>query len=72
MPPPGCHGHTPESPSGYCAHSSTTPYVNMKNLLSLPPNASGAFHEITGYPADQFYTTADPADCKLGSGGGTA
>lgn len=69
---PGCHGHTPESPSGYCAHSSTTPYVNMKNLLSLPPNASGAFHEITGYPADLFYTTADPADCKLGSGGGTA
>ena len=52
--------------------SSTIPNANMKSLLSLPPNACGAFHEITGYPADQFYATSDPADCKLGSGGGTA
>lgn len=44
----------------------------MKKLLSLPPNAVGAFHEITGCAPKEYYCTADPAGRKLGSGGGTA
>ena len=44
----------------------------IKNLLSLPPNAVGVFHQLTGAERDTYYCTADPADHKLGSGGGTA
>lgn len=44
----------------------------MKNLLSLPPNACGVFHDITGLPVEDYYVTSDPAGRKLGSGGGTA
>lgn len=43
----------------------------MKKLLSLPPNVVDCFHDITGYPATDYFCTADPADRKLGSGGGT-
>ena len=43
----------------------------MKKLLSLPPNAAGSFHKVTDYPAEDYYVTSDPADRKLGSGGGT-
>lgn len=44
----------------------------MKKLLSLPPNVVQAFHEITQHSRKDFYCTADPANQKLGSGGGTA
>lgn len=44
----------------------------MKKLLSLPPNVVEAFHHITGLSREEFYCTSDPADHKLGSGGGTA
>ncbi len=43
----------------------------MKKLLSLPPNVVPAFHAVTGLPRDEYFCTADPADRKLGSGGGT-
>lgn len=44
----------------------------MKKLLSLPPNVVNCFHEITGLSAEEYFCTSDPADRKLGSGGGTA
>ena len=44
----------------------------MKKLLSLPPNVVDSFHDITGLDHQSYYCTADPAHCKLGSGGGTA
>lgn len=44
----------------------------MKRLLSLPPNVVGSFHDITGTTSADFFCTSDPADRKLGSGGGTA
>ena len=44
----------------------------MKKLLSLPPNVVETFHDITGLSAQEYYCTSDPADHKLGSGGGTA
>lgn len=44
----------------------------MKKLLSLPPNVVNCFHEITSLPAGEYFCTSDPADRKLGSGGGTA
>lgn len=44
----------------------------MKKLLSLPPNVVGAFHHITGLSPKEYFCTSDPADHKLGSGGGTA
>lgn len=43
----------------------------MKNILSLPPNLVGWFHDITGYPKSEWFCTNDPIDHKLGSGGGT-
>lgn len=45
---------------------------SMKKLLSLPPNVVETFHDITGLSAQEYYCTSDPADHKLGSGGGTA
>ncbi len=44
----------------------------MKKLLSLPPNLVGCFHNITGYPEDEWFCTHDPVGHKLGSGGGSA
>lgn len=44
----------------------------MKKLLSLPPDAAGCFHNLTGYDPNEWFTTSDPAGSKLGSGGGTA
>ena len=43
----------------------------MKKLLSLPANAAKNFHDFTDYPRAEYYATSDPADRKLGSGGGT-
>lgn len=43
----------------------------MKKLLSLPPNLVGCFHDITGLDKDNWFCTNDPAEHKLGSGGGT-
>lgn len=42
-----------------------------KKLLSLPPNLVGAFHSVTGLPADEYFCTNDPVGHRLGSGGGT-
>lgn len=44
----------------------------MKRLLSLPPNVVSCFHDITGCKPTDYFCTSDPADRKLGSGGGTA
>lgn len=44
----------------------------MKKLLSLPPNLVGAFHDISGLSADEYFCSCDPAGTKVGSGGGTA
>lgn len=46
--------------------------MTMKKLLSLPPNLVDSFHDITGYPRDEYFCTCDPVGHKLGSGGGTA
>ncbi len=43
----------------------------MKKLLSLPANLVGCFHEVTGLSSQDYFCTSDPADRKLGSGGGT-
>ncbi len=44
----------------------------MKKLLSLPPNIVESFHEIEPrYQRDDWFCTSDPANSKLGSGGGT-
>lgn len=40
-------------------------------LLSVPPNLVGAFHSITGLPAEEYFCTSDPVGKRLGSGGGT-
>lgn len=45
--------------------------LNMQKLLSLPPNLVGCFHDITGYPKDEWFCTHDPIGHKLGSGGGS-
>lgn len=45
--------------------------MKTKKLLSLPPNLVGAFHEVTGLPAEEYYCTSDPIGSRLGSGGGT-
>ena len=43
----------------------------MKKLLSLPPNLVDNFHTLTNYSTDEWFCTSDPANRKLGSGGGT-
>lgn len=44
----------------------------IQKLLSLPPNLTASFHDLTGAPRDTWFVTSDPAGIKLGSGGGTA
>jgi galactokinase/mevalonate kinase-like predicted kinase len=44
----------------------------IKKLLSLPPNLTGCFHELTGLSRDEWFCSNDPVDHKLGSGGGSA
>lgn len=44
----------------------------MKKLLSLPPNLTGCFHDLTGHEACEWFCTSDPVGARLGSGGGTA
>ena len=43
----------------------------MKKLLSLPLNLVQRFHELENLPENEWFCTADPPGCKLGSGGGT-
>ena len=43
----------------------------MKKLLSLPPNLVQRFHRLEQVCEDEWFCTADPPGCKLGSGGGT-
>ena len=46
-------------------------YINMKKLLSLPPNLVNSFHRITKTDVDEWFCTSDPVGARLGSGGGT-
>lgn len=43
----------------------------MKKLLSLPPHVANAFHSLLHVSHTTYFCTSDPADHKLGSGGGT-
>lgn len=43
----------------------------MKKLLSLPPNLTEPFHDVTGLDAEDYFCTCDPVGHRLGSGGGT-
>ena len=44
----------------------------MKKLFSLPPLVVGAFNDIAPHNAQDSFCASDPAERKLGSGGGTA
>ncbi len=44
----------------------------IKKLLSLPENLVAHFHKLRGVDRTAWFCTSDPADQKLGSGGGTA
>ena len=44
----------------------------MKKLLSLPPNLTEPFHDVTGLDAEDYFCTCDPVGHRLGSGGGTS
>ena len=46
-------------------------YINMKKLLSLPPNLVNSFHKIAKVDVDEWFCTSDPVGARLGSGGGT-
>lgn len=43
----------------------------MKKLLSLPPNLTAYFHDVTSLNRDEYFCSHDPIGHKLGSGGGT-
>ena len=43
----------------------------MKKLLSVPPNVVDSFYQVRPDCAADYFCTSDPADQKLGSGGGT-
>lgn len=43
----------------------------MRILLSLPPNLVEDFHTLEEVSKEEYFCTSDPADMKLGSGGGT-
>lgn len=43
----------------------------MKKLLSLPPNLTAFFHDVTGLSREEYFCSHDPIGHKLGSGGGT-
>lgn len=45
--------------------------MNMRKLLSLPPNLVDSFHELEHVDHDEWYCTSDPVGARLGSGGGT-
>lgn len=45
--------------------------INMKKLLSLPPNLVSSFHELAKVNMDEWFCTSDPVGARLGSGGGT-
>ena len=44
----------------------------MQKLLSLPPAMSEAFATLENKPTPDWFAAADPANSKLGSGGGVA
>lgn len=44
----------------------------MRKLLSLPPNLSDCFHDVTGLSREEWLCDHDPIGHKLGSGGATA
>ena len=46
-------------------------YINMKKLLSLPPNLVNSFHKLAKVNVDEWFCTSDPVGARLGSGGGT-
>lgn len=43
----------------------------VKKLLSLPENLVNYFHELREVERENWFCSSDPADSKLGSGGGT-
>ncbi len=43
-----------------------------KYLLSIPPSLTGAFHDLTGKPREEWMVDCDPGGSRVGSGGGTA
>lgn len=43
----------------------------MKYLLSLPPNLADQFNQLEDKPVESWFSTSDPPESKLGSGGGT-
>ncbi len=45
---------------------------SMQYLLSLPPAMAAAFAALENKPAPGWFAAADPANSKLGSGGGVA
>ncbi len=44
----------------------------MKYLISLPETAVSVFNKVSGKPEESWFCTSDPADKKVGSGGGTS
>ncbi len=44
----------------------------MKHLISVPPKSIPFFHSVTGLLSDDWFVASDPAERKVGSGGGTA
>jgi len=44
----------------------------MKHLISVPQNTISHFHQISGFPKDNWFVTSDPEGRRVGSGGGTA
>lgn len=44
----------------------------MKYLISLPAPTVPVFYKLAGKPEESWFCTSDPADKKVGSGGGTA
>ncbi len=43
----------------------------MKHLISVPSNIIPHFHNISGLPENEWFVSADPEGCRVGSGGGT-
>ena len=43
----------------------------MQKFISLSPAVAGAFEELTGKTAPEWFCSHDPVEARLGSGGGT-
>lgn len=45
--------------------------MEIRKIISLPPNAVNCFGELTGLDGKEWFCTHDPEKNRLGSGGGT-